>query len=131
MDRLIFDPAPQVRGDRLKAELAAAGVPVEDVVLDLKDETLEERVLVLTGIDETRRADAQAVISAHSPAPTEAELRPARLREKASQAIVTLENAHANWATLTAAQKDAAIRLSVLVTAKLARLALTKFDVPE
>jgi hypothetical protein len=50
------------------------------------------------------------------------------LTQKATQAIANLETADANWTTLTATQKDAASRLAVRVSAKLARLALGKLD---
>lgn len=50
------------------------------------------------------------------------------LRDKADQAITLLENADANWASLTAAQKDAAMRLSVRVVAKLARMAVNRLE---
>lgn len=43
-------------------------------------------------------------------------------------AIAQLESADANWATLTAGQKDAATRLAVRVAAKLTRLALGQLD---
>lgn len=50
------------------------------------------------------------------------------LLERARTAIATLEAADANWATLTPEQKDAALRLSMRVTAKLARLLVGRLD---
>lgn len=50
------------------------------------------------------------------------------LRDKVGQAIGNLETAATNWGTLTAAQKDAAAKLTVQVTARLARLALRHLD---
>lgn len=50
------------------------------------------------------------------------------LRDRAEQAITTLENAHAGWASLTAAQKDGALRLTVRVVVALARLVLRRLD---
>lgn len=51
-----------------------------------------------------------------------------KLEDKARQAIANLESADANWATLTAAQKDQALRLCVRVVAKLARLVVRQLD---
>lgn len=50
------------------------------------------------------------------------------LRDRVDQALENLGAAHANWATLTAPQKDAALRLNVRVTLALARLQLRKLD---
>lgn len=50
------------------------------------------------------------------------------LRTRAVEAIETLENAWAGWANLTAAQKDAALKLNVRVTIALARLVLRRLD---
>jgi hypothetical protein len=47
-----------------------------------------------------------------------------RYRDRIAQAIDLLEKADANWDTLTNAQKDAALHLTVRVVAKLARLAV-------
>lgn len=43
---------------------------------------------------------------------------------QAEQAIDTLESAWTNWGALTAAQKDAALKLTVRVVTRLARLVL-------
>lgn len=45
-------------------------------------------------------------------------------RTQTDQAIDTLESAWTNWATLTAAQKDATLKLTVRVVTRLARLVL-------
>ena len=50
------------------------------------------------------------------------------LRDKATQAIAQLEDADTRWGTLTAAQKDAAMRLCVRATAKLIRLVLGRLE---
>jgi hypothetical protein len=50
------------------------------------------------------------------------------LRTRVDQAVTNLENAWTNWDTLTPAQKDAAQKLCVRVTAGLARLQLRKLD---
>lgn len=50
------------------------------------------------------------------------------IRGQASAAVDTLETAVAGWAALTAAQKDATLKLAVRVVTKLARLALNKLD---
>ena len=50
------------------------------------------------------------------------------LRERADQALTNLEDAWTNWATLTAPQKDAAMRLSVRVNAAVIRLMLRRLD---
>jgi hypothetical protein len=50
------------------------------------------------------------------------------LQQKAEQAIGNLEAAEANWASLSAAQKDAANKLAVQVTAHLARIAAGRFE---
>lgn len=47
---------------------------------------------------------------------------------KITAALDQLELADANWATLTAAQKDAAQRFAVRVSAKLSRLVLGRLD---
>lgn len=50
------------------------------------------------------------------------------LRSRAESALATLEQAVANWDSLTAAQKDGALKLTVKATAGLIRLALRRFD---
>lgn len=50
------------------------------------------------------------------------------LSDMINQAVTNLEQAWANWDTLTPAQKDQAVRLNLRVTAGLARLQLRKLD---
>jgi hypothetical protein len=50
------------------------------------------------------------------------------LRSRADAALANLETAYENWPTLTQAQKDAALRLTVRVSAALVRLQLRKLD---
>lgn len=52
------------------------------------------------------------------------------IRQRATDAIANLESAYTNWGTLTAAQKDAALRLNVRVTVGLVRLYLRLLDTP-
>lgn len=92
----------------------------------------EEREVTVTEQPLTPEEEAQRQEDAQAAVDEDAmEKRLTLARTKLSQSVVTLENAHANWAGLTAAQKDAATRLSVLVSAKLARFVLNRFDVPE
>lgn len=60
--------------------------------------------------------------------PTQEQVNETSLRTKVRNAIGNLETADASWGSLTAAQKDAALRLSVRVTAKLARLAVVRLE---
>lgn len=65
------------------------------------------------------------------PTPTDAQRQAANaatLDDRISQAIQTLEQAAAGWATLTAAQKDAALKLAVAAVARLARLQVRQLD---
>lgn len=52
----------------------------------------------------------------------------ATLRGRADAAIANLEAAWNGWGSLTAAQKDAALKLTVRVTIALARLVLRRLD---
>ncbi len=52
----------------------------------------------------------------------------AKIREKVAAVLAQLEQADANWATLTVAQRTAAMQLAVRVSAKLARLALNRLE---
>lgn len=52
----------------------------------------------------------------------------AALRDRADVALVNLQAAWDGWAGLTAAQKDAALKLNVRVTIALARLLLRRLD---
>lgn len=60
--------------------------------------------------------------------PTQEEVNEASLRTKVRNAIANLETADASWGSLTATQKDAAVRLTVRVAAKLARLAVLQLE---
>jgi hypothetical protein len=50
------------------------------------------------------------------------------VRDRLDTALANLEAANANWATLTAAQKDAATRSAVRASAGLIRLQLRRLD---
>lgn len=86
--------------------------------------------------DNVQESTVAAVVAAHdptTPGPAEAtEIQhasnEATLRTRVLDAINTLEQAHANWPTLSAAQKDAALRLNVRVTAALARIQFRQLD---
>lgn len=71
--------------------------------------------------------DQQAVAALAATLAAETDVE-GKLRTTASDAIATLAQAHANWASLTAAQKDAALRLNVRVTVALARLTVGRLD---
>lgn len=79
--------------------------------------------------DSATDAAVNAIIQAHDGSlPAQERLNEASLRTKVRNAITNLETADASWGALTAAQKDAAIRLSVRVAAKLARLAVAQLE---
>jgi hypothetical protein len=63
-------------------------------------------------------AAAQAVLDGNA----------ATMADRAAAAIGNLEQAAQNWGTLTAAQKDQAMKLTVQVVARLARLVLRRLD---
>lgn len=52
----------------------------------------------------------------------------ATMTDRTATAIAGLEDAAASWGTLTNAQKDAAMKLTVQVSARLARLVLHRLD---
>lgn len=52
----------------------------------------------------------------------------ATMSDRAANAIGNLETAAQNWGTLTAAQKDQVLKLTVQVVARLARLVLRRLD---
>lgn len=56
------------------------------------------------------------------------ELNAESLFVKAKQAIIDAETANANWATLTAQQKDEALRRTMVAVAKIIRLVLSQLD---
>lgn len=62
------------------------------------------------------------------PPPTQEAVNEASLHTKVKAAIADLEAAAQAWPSLTNAQKDAALRLNVRVTARLARLAVRQLD---
>lgn len=113
----------------LKEKLDKAGIPTEGVAR-LKDGSVRlDYVGGNDGVTPQQRAQAEAIVAAFDwNATSPSEVNEASLRTKIRNAISTLETADNNWGSLTAGQKDAAIRLSVRVAAKLGRLALTQFD---
>lgn len=127
-------PRPAVlHGDNLTKEIAAAGFDAVKVAVYPEDNEIEVSGRTSAGneIGAGDRPALQAIITAHTGQPTEEQQRPTKARQKIEAAIATLENADTNWATLTAAQKDAAARLVVRAVAKLGRFLLGRFDVPE
>ena len=50
------------------------------------------------------------------------------IRTKIEAQIARAETADANWATLTAAQKDTALRQTIITVAKLARHLLNRYE---
>lgn len=83
--------------------------------------------LVHRPMSAAENADRDAIEAAAS-AERVAEENATTLRDRAEQALENLEGAWAGWANLTAAQKDAALKLNVRVTVALARLVLRKLD---
>lgn len=81
----------------------------------------------------TNASVVSAVVAAHNAA-TAGAARDARvaneqtLRDRVEGALVSLNAAWTNWATLTAAQKDGALRLNVRVTVALSRLQLRRLE---
>jgi hypothetical protein len=120
-----YPAPPQLHGRRLAVEIKAAIGQSADVIHYAGD----NEVGVATANDHDR-AVVGSIVANHAGA-VEADLRPGRALQKIEGAIGTLEQADANWASLTAAQKDAAARLVVRATAKLGRFLLGRFDVPE
>lgn len=98
---------------------------LERVILDLS-KPVAERVsrVALTAAE---LADRGAVEADAAPR-VAAAANETTLRDRADAALDTLENAWGSWGTLTAAQKDAALKLNVRVTIALARLVLRKLD---
>lgn len=77
--------------------------------------------------------DRPAMSYSNDEPPTEADLdaqaaATETLIERAQGAIDTLEQGLANWGTLTAAQKDAELKLAVRVVVALARLKAARLD---
>jgi hypothetical protein len=70
----------------------------------------------------------QAAQVAGTTAQAAADANAATMLDRIGQAISNLETAAANWGTITAVQKDAALKLTVQVVARLARLILRRLD---
>jgi hypothetical protein len=91
-----------------------------------EDPELREARVAFTSEEVADREELEAE-SATAQATREGEITSeTTLRDRAETSIATLEQAYAGWATLTAAQKDAALRLTVRVAATLARLVLRR-----
>lgn len=112
--------------------LAPVGVPPNrDAVFSISGDGILLTLIVPDAISEPQ---IQAVLAAHDPTtPSAAEIATATananeqtLRDRADQAVATLESAYANWTTLTAVQKDQALRLQMRATSTLLRLQLRK-----
>lgn len=69
-------------------------------------------------------SNAQVSVVPRTPAQQTADTNRNDFTTQADQAIDTLESAWTNWGALTAAQKDAALKLAVRVVTRLARLVL-------
>lgn len=73
------------------------------------------------------QADRDAAIATLAAATAE-EGNATTLRDRAVAALANLEAAWDGWGALTAAQKDAALKLNVRVTIAIARLVLRRLD---
>lgn len=79
--------------------------------------------------EEEAQYEADQTAGAIETAARETEETNARtIRERLANALANLETAYSNWAALTAAQKDAAIKLDVRTTAGLVRLYLRDLE---
>lgn len=122
-------------GERLREEHGYLGPDDQTfyptTVLDDGQLIVSARTSTGTEIDERSRDAIQAVIDAHDGSPPSGVVAERQeeqtARERATTAIQTLEDAHANWGSLTSVQKDAALKLVVVVVAKLGRLVLRRF----
>lgn len=92
---------------------------------------------VIVGVaDGTDSKTVDQVVAAHdptTPGPTEAAEAAAAandqtLRDRLAATLATLEQANTGWTTLTAAQKDSALRAAVRANAGLIRLRLGRLD---
>lgn len=100
---------------------------MERMVVNLKTGAAPELVPLTAA--EAQRREAEAAEFATIAAALEAEAtNAATLRDRAETAIAKLETAYDGWADLTAAGKDAALKLNVRATIALARLVLRKLD---
>lgn len=134
---------------RLGDELTAAGVACLRLEGDYRDaegdkggEMVAEpipngiRITVDDNGGETTAAAVAAVVEAHDPRVAAAErtaltANAAAIHDRIEKALDGLEAAGRDWGTLSPAQKDAALMLSVRMSARLARLALRRYDAPE
>lgn len=107
-------------------ELAKAGWTVEE--LDADDYGPLWRVTNADGVELVAREDGVTLPDPPTAAELTAEKNETTLRDRADQSIATLEQAWTGWGALTAAQKDAALKLTVRVVITLARLTLRKLD---
>lgn len=130
----LFREADQwrARGDRVneqkaldaaRAQLVLAGIDSREAA-----EAKAEELIPLTAAEETQRQADQDAAAAVATAQAALDVNDATLRDRVDQALTQLATAHTNWGTLTAAQKDAALKLNVRVTLALARLQLRKLD---
>lgn len=87
--------------------------------------------VALSDEEATQIADDQAAAAVETEAERTTADRRARVVAKIDQRITQAETAYENWAGLTQAQKNAALREVVLAVAKLGRLALNRFDIEE
>lgn len=128
LEELAEIPGAEPRPDEL--ENVQAGVRLElggdEIRIAVREEVDPNAVAAAVAAHDAAALDKAA---ADELAQHEAELDvETTLRTRAADAIATLEQAHAGWGALTAAQKDAALKLTVRVTISLARLALRRLD---
>lgn len=98
----------------------------DKLIIDCEKQT--EELVQLTQAEQDALAADQAAAAVIAADVALQDTNAATLRDRIQQAITTLTNAHTNWGTLTAAQKDSALKLNVRVTVALARLHLRKLD---
>lgn len=109
--------------DAARAQLELAGLDAREAA----EARAEERVALTASEVAACEADAEAAAQTAQTAAA-ASANESTLRDRVAAALATLTAAQENWATLTAAQKDGALRLTVRVTAALARLQLRQLD---
>lgn len=86
--------------------------------------------LVAMTAEEQAQYDADQIASASAESAQQVlDTNAATMREKVDQALANLEAAATNWSSLTVGQKDAALKLTVQVVDRLARLTLQRLDV--
>lgn len=138
MKRLVYTKPnrPLKLHDELVAAVPGLRLPGEDPSVPFMGFNSDGQTVTLTVADEIDEPAVAAVVAAHdptTPGPSEVlrqqtEANEQTLRERADQAVGTLQNAWDNWGSLTNAQKDAALKLTVRVVIALARLTLRKLD---